>query len=487
MAKFLFLSLILVLLIGIAPSSAQPKGVLAPKERDIEEAPEDSVSAAVYIGMSYEELMTVFDGLKSFSEGESLASLQKKEKELRNIRDMAWRLVQFMEDPIKQRVAESSARESHRVQLLKEVNALQEQQADFSSARESRIKILDSLTRKDESDSTAEAATEEDTDGDGWGDEPPVEKEKVKEKSKKKEKNRPDKPKQEKEEKRKTYREQDKKPTAQDKQRAKAEEKQKEMERQRALEKQKEEDKRLAAEKQKEAEKEKLKEQQEKLEKEKQKQTEKEKLKQEKAQAKFVENEQAMLAASVEDSTKMMENLQLMEDSIGRYTADLKAFEDSTELLRKQLKPVKGLAFEIRKAWVKMNHAVMDKTENLGKEADAEFQAIIDDFHNIKFESVLKTLADPSFIERIKSFRDNIFYSKRNPNIDCDGGIGNFMKGLPPEEAEGMDRRAGCVGFVLGLGDDCNLVILKLIDESKIAIVCRKNKEDEMGAIKLIK
>jgi hypothetical protein len=486
MAKSLFLSLIFTYLIGVAISFAQPKGVLAPKARDIEEAPEDSVAAAVYIGMSYEELMTVFDGLKNFSESESLTSLQKKEKELRTIRDMAWRLVQFMEDPIKQRVAESSAREAHRVKLLKEVNALQEQQADFTAERESRIKILDSLTKKNESDSLdVQTEEESDADGDGWADEPPAEKENVK--TKKKENKKPEKQRVIKEEKRKTYREQDKKPTAQDKQRAKAEEKQKEMEKQRALEKQKEEEKRLAVEKQKEAQKEKLKAQQEKLEREKQKQAEKEKQKQEKEQAKFVEKEQAMLEASYEDSTKMMENLQLMEDSIGRYTTDLKAFEDSTELLRKQLKPVKGLAFEIRKAWVKMNHAVMDKTENLGKEADAEFQALIDDFHNIKFESVLKTLSDPSFIERIKSFRDHIFYSKRIPNIDCKGGIGNFMKGLSPEEAEGMDRHAGCVGFVLGLGDDCNLVILKLIDESKIAIVCRKDKDEEMGAIKLIK
>lgn len=490
MSKYFFLCLFFCVCVH-GQLFAQPGGALAPKERDIEELPEDSVAAPVYIGMSYEELMAVFSNLKNYSESEPLADLQKKEKELRKIRDMAWRLVQFMADPIKKRVAESSARESDRVKLLKAVNAMQEEQADFSAEREKRKGILDSLTKEEQSeefvdDSTSVESTNSeeiiDEDGDGWADDVP--KNEV-DKKKKKVKNT-------------------KGMTKEQKEKLRQEE---------AAEKKRlaEEEKKIQLQRQKEKEEEKLKKQEEK-QKEKQK-----------------ESEEKFLEESEEYAQQLADSLNFMEDSLARFTAENKSFEDSTELLRQQLKPVKGLAFEIRKAWVKLNYLLVDKTDHLGKEAALDFEALINDFHNSKYESVVKDFEDSGLIERVKTLRDNIFYSKKPPQLNCKGGIGNFMKyeirqhtpdeqqkafqeelnkiwedigrsvwslteknksksrEVSPAEYQSIGRNAGCVGYILGLGDDCNLVFLKLNDESKIAILCKKNKEEKMGAIKIIR
>jgi chemotaxis protein histidine kinase CheA len=491
MLKYFFLFVLFLCLGGY--SFAQPDGALAPKERDIEEVPEDSVSAAVYIGMSYEELMAVFNNLKNYSEGEPIADLQKKEKELRKIRDMAWRLVQFMADPIKKRVAESAGKESDRVKLLKAVNAMQEEQADFSAEREKRKNLLDSLDRQESEEATEDStatpteSTEEeiiDEDGDGWADDVPKNQA---EKKKKKVKNTKGMTKEQKEKLR---------------QEGEAEKK-----------RQAEEDKKKKQQKEKEKEAERLKKQEEK------------------AIEKQIKEDEKFLEESEEYAQQLSDSLSFMEDSLARYTSEIKAFEDSTELLRKQLKPVKGLAFEIRKAWVKLNYMIIDKTDNLGKEAALDFEALINDFHNSKDATVIKSFEDTGLIERVKALRDNIFYSKKTPNLNCRGGVGNFMKyetrqsaptdeqkafqeelnkiwedigrgiwqltdknkaktrEVSAQEYQSIGRNAGCVGYVLGLGDDCNLVFLKLNDDSKLAILCRKNKEDQagMGAIKIIK
>ena len=477
---------------------AQPDGALAPKERDIEDVPEDSASAPIYIGMSYEELMAKFGTLKNFSKSDPLADLQKREKELREMRDMAFRLVQFMADPIKKRMRESLARESDRVKLLKAVNAMQEEQADFAAEREKRQKILDSLKTAEEEVANAEASADStaatqpenseeiiDEDGDGWADDVPKNQSIKKTKKSKNTKGLT------KEQKEKLRKEEE------------AEKK-----------KQQEEEKKLQLQKQKEKEAEKQKQQEEK-----------QKERQLKEDKKFLEDTE-------ETAQQLADTLHFYEDSLARFAAENKAFEDSTELLRKQLKPVKGLAYEIRKAWVELHYAVLDQTDNLGKEAALDFEALINDFHNAKYETIIRDFEDAGLIERVKKIRDDIFYSKKSPQLSCKGGIGNFMKyeqtqgsdstAIAKEKAfqeelnkiwedigrsiwsmdaknskktrevsaleyQSIGRNAGCVGYVLGLGDDCNLVLLKLNDESKLAILCKKNKEEKMGAIKIIR
>lgn len=78
--KYIYVGVVLMFLLGLAAVSAQPKGALAPKEREIEDVPNDSVATRVYLGMQYEELMAVFEQLKSYPENASLDFLRQREK-----------------------------------------------------------------------------------------------------------------------------------------------------------------------------------------------------------------------------------------------------------------------------------------------------------------------------------------------------------------------------------------------------------------------
>jgi hypothetical protein len=428
--KYIYISIVFAFLFGLAAASAQPKGALAPKEREIEDVPNDSVAPRIYLGMQYEELMAVFGQLKSYPENASLDFLRQREKKLRNLRDTAWLLVRFMEDPIQKKVAENKEKEAYRVKLLKEIKNMEASQKEFNADREKRLKALDELIKSsEEEEDTATSNTEdvnkeeeEEDDDDGWGE---LEEEETSSKNKSK----------------KT-----------------AEQKAKEKQEQERLKK----------------------------EQEKKKLEEKLKSKQLKAQEKFIKREQEFLEQSQEDSLKMADNLSFMQDSLAQFEAELKASEDSVEIMRKNLKPVKNLAYEIRKEWVKIYYKLEDVTKPLGKEAAAEFDAIVTDFLHFKYDEVIKALDNPDVLDRIKTLKNNIFYSKKNPNIDCKGGIGVFLNGLPEEEIKavaggdiGTFLRTGCVGYTVGLGEECNLVILKLPDEQIIAILRKKALKQE--------
>lgn len=542
MIKHLFSNILMLFFVGIISLAAQPKGALAPKERAIEDEPEDSVAAAVYAGMPYEELMNALSRLKNYDKNEPLADLQKKEEELFKIRSMAWRLSLFMEAPIKKREAEALEKEAHRVKLLKTLNDAQEERAALKADRESRLKALDSLanlewvdslpqeivadndheewfgggSREEETPTTAPAPKEEETNKTTTkGNKKGVVKEKKakKDTSKKNDINKANVPKKEGKKNEQT-------------EKSKSDQ---EIERKRLEERKKKEEMAMKTSAQKE------KERQEKEKKEAQLQEKQEKIqaKNEKKQAKFIEKEQAALEASAEDSTAMEEYIQSLEDSSSRYVEELKAFEDSTELMRASLKPIKILCDTMRNVYARMHYDVLDRTDVLGREAEEDFNALIDDFHNMKVDRVEEELKNSELIERITTLRNDIFLSKKIPNINCNGGIGNLMKiktlresateeektavesmrqeienvweevgkqmwqtteknkqktrEISSDEYKAIGRSTDCVGYILGLGDDCNLIILKLIDKSKIAIVCTKNKEDDMSTIKLIK
>lgn len=428
--KYIYVGVVLMFLLGLAAVSAQPKGALAPKEREIEDVPNDSVATRVYLGMQYEELMAVFEQLKSYPENASLDFLRQREKKLRNLRDTAWLLVQFMEDPIQRRIAENKEKEAYRAKLVKEIKNMEASQKEFNAEREKRLKALDELLKssqqeEDTSSSNAEDVNqeeEEEDNDDGWGE---LEEEETSSKNKSK----------------KT-----------DEQKAK----------------EKQEQERL------------------KQEQEKKKLEEKLKFKQLKTQEKFIKKEQEFLEQSQEDSLKIADNLAFMQDSLAQFEAALKASEDSVEIMRKNLKPVKNLAYEIRKEWVKIYYKLEDMTKPLGKEAAADFDAIVTDFLHFKCDEVVKALDNPDVLDRIKTLKNNIFYSEKIPNIDCKGGIGVFLNGLPEEEIKtvaggdvGAFLRTGCVGYTMGLGEECNLVILKLPDEQIIAILRKKALKQE--------
>ncbi len=428
--KYLFMSVFFAFLLGLAAAFAQPKGALAPKEREIEDVPNDSVAPRVYLGMQYEELMAVFEQLKNYPDNAGLDFLRTREKKLRNLRDTAWLLLRFMEDPIQRKIAENKEKEAYRVKLLKEVKQMESLQKEFNAEREKRLKALDELIKSSENEENTPTSDEQDLDkeeeqeeeDDGWGE---LEEEETNDKNKAK----------------KT-----------------AEQKAKEKQEQERLKK----------------------------EREKKKMEEKLKSKQLKAQEKFIQREQEFLEQSQEDSLKMADNLAFMKDSLAQFEAELKVSEDSVEIMRKNLKPVKNLAYEIRKEWVKIYYKLEDVTKPLGKEAEADFDALVTDFLHFKSDEVLKALNNPDVLDRIKTLKNNIFYSQKKPNIDCKGGIGVFLNGLPEEEIKavaggdvGTFLRTGCVGYTVGLGEDCNLVILKLPDEQIIAILRKKALKQE--------
>lgn len=428
--KYICTSVVFTFLLGLAAVSAQPKGALAPKEREIEDVPNDSIAPRVYLGMQYEELMSVFEQLKSYPENASLDFLRQREKKLRNLRDTAWLLVQFMEDPIQRKVAENKEKEAYRVKLLKEIKNMEASQKEFNAEREKRLKALDELLKSSEEEADTSASytenvnNEEEEEDDGWGE----------------------------------SEEEEEETNSKNKSKKTAEQKAKEKQEQEQLKK----------------------------EQEKKKLEEKLKSKQLKAQEKFIKREQEFLEQSQEDSLKMADDLSFMQDSLAQFEAQLKTSEDSVEIMRKNLKPVKNLAYEIRKEWVKIYYKLEDITKTLGKEATADFDAIVTDFLHFKYDEVIKALNNPDVLDRIKTLKNNIFYSKRMPNIDCKGGIGVFLNGLPEEEIKavaggdvGTFLRTGCVGYTIGLGEECNLVILKLPDEQIIAILRKKALKQE--------
>ncbi len=541
MTKHLFVNILMLFFVGIISLAAQPKGALAPKERAIEDEPEDSVAAAVYKGMSYEQMMAIVSRLKVYDKNEPVPDLQKKEEELFKVRDTAWMLAIFMENPIKKREAESVEKEAHRVKLLNTLKDAQDAQAALKADRESRFRALDSLAnlewvdslpqevvadtdheewfgkpQEDETPPTTSAPKEEEANKDiAKGNKKGVAKEKKakKDTSKKKDINKAKVPKKE---------------GKKDEQTAKSKSDQEIVKK--ILEAR---EKKGEAEIEAKAKKEKERQDKEKEKLQLQEKQEKKQAKNEKKQAKFIEKEKAALEKAAEDSTKMEEYIQSLEDSSARYMEELKSFEDSTELMRANLKPIKILCDTIRNVYARMHYDVIDRTDVLGKEAEEDFNALIDDFHNRKVNEVEEELKNTELIERIKTLRDDIFLSRKIPNINCNGGIGNFMKiktlresateedsldvanmrqeiekiweeigkqmwqtteknkqktrEISSDEYKAIGRSTDCLGYILGLGDDCNLVILKLIDKSKIAIVCTKNKEDDMSTIKLIK
>lgn len=555
MSKYLFISILICYSFSICEVFSQPKGSLAPKERSIEDLPEDSLAAPVYYGMSYEKLLANFGSLKSYVAtfgdlkkeelekyvpSDPMRSLQEKEKKLRILLDTIARLIVFMETPIKKREAESVAKEMHYAKLKKEVENRKEEYNAFVADRDSRLRLLDSLSKPVEEDTVVVQASNEDENE--WGYDyseqtqetkpttaPPTSKADKKDDKKTETKKNIGKGKKEESKKGTSKKGSDKKIEEKKKDsknigkkevdKNSPEEKEKEAIRLKMLAREKQKAEQEAIAKQKAEQEAKAKQKAEQEAKAKQKQEEKLKAKNSKQQEKFIEKEALALDKAYEDSVKMVEALQVLEDSMGQYEKDQKAFEDSTELLRRNLQPVKELSAQMREAWAKLHYVTLNKTQEAGSEAEADFNALIDDFHNTKIDAVLNELDNEGFIERIKTLRDNIFLSNKIPNIDCGSGIGNFMKGtylskeevekvweeigkqvwgvaeknkkksreISAEEYRSIGRSAGCVGYVLGLGDDCNLILLKLIDESKIAIVCKKNKEDDMSAIKLIK
>jgi hypothetical protein len=86
----------------------------------------------------------------------------------------------------------------------------------------------------------------------------------------------------------------------------------------------------------------------------------------------------------------------------------------------------------------------------------------------------------------VNNLKESIFFSRQVPNVNCKGGVGNLLKGLPASAWGDLKATEGCVGYTVSLGRTYNLIIVKLTNGSTIAIVWDKTTEGHFGAVKLI-
>jgi hypothetical protein len=197
---------------------------------------------------------------------------------------------------------------------------------------------------------------------------------------------------------------------------------------------------------------------------------------------------QQALAELESDSTSGQtdsEDLEMKKSNAQAATGKLSQAEQEYAKMKKELAPKEKLAGLIRAEWAKLNNRILTQTETAGVDATKSFETLT-------LEQIYDVATKQPKLEVIQYFKDNLFYSKKPPQINCKSGAGaNWLKGIPIDE---KIKQQGCLGYVSSLNKNemYNFVVIKLLDGTVYAILWGKNneaatKEDEYkaGAIKV--
>lgn len=159
---------------------------------------------------------------------------------------------------------------------------------------------------------------------------------------------------------------------------------------------------------------------------------------------------------------------------------------EMVERTHPEMQKRRKLQILIGKNWGMLNTDMQIMEEQRGGEAVKETRRIEAQFRNLEDSNALAYLEQPEIKQTINNLKENIFFSKMSPNVNCQGGVGNLLKGISAEALGNVAPTAGCVGYTISLGKTYNLIIVKLSTGQTIAIVWDKTSEGYFGAVKLI-
>ncbi|MCS7017777.1 MAG: hypothetical protein RMJ87_07780 [Cytophagales bacterium] len=120
------------------------------------------------------------------------------------------------------------------------------------------------------------------------------------------------------------------------------------------------------------------------------------------------------------------------------------------------------------------------------KELEKQFNDLRGRTEGYSNDSIVKALRQPANMLAIQQLKNYIFMSNTLPNINCNSGVGQWLKGLPPERTSDIDPKSDCIGYAVALGKNHNLLILRVrgtsLQDNKtiervVAVVWRKVRE----------
>ncbi|MCS6966961.1 MAG: hypothetical protein RMJ44_09440 [Cytophagales bacterium] len=134
---------------------------------------------------------------------------------------------------------------------------------------------------------------------------------------------------------------------------------------------------------------------------------------------------------------------------------------------------------EYRRA--KGNHAL-----KLFRQMEKQFNDLASRTQGYSDDSIRAALRQPENMFVIQQLKAYLFLSDMPPNVNCRSGVGQWFKGLTAEQIGEIDPKSDCLGYVMALGKNHNLLILRvrgnslkekqLIDQV-IAVIWRKVPE----------
>jgi hypothetical protein len=140
----------------------------------------------------------------------------------------------------------------------------------------------------------------------------------------------------------------------------------------------------------------------------------------------------------------------------------------------------------IGKNWGLLNTDLQIVEEERGAEAAKDMRRLETTFRSLADTTALAQLDQPETKQMVNNLKESIFFSRLSPNVNCKGGVGNLLKGLPANAWGDLKPTEGCVGYTVSLGRTYNLIIVKLTNGNTIAIIWDKTTEGHFGAVKLI-
>ncbi|WP_448519392.1 hypothetical protein [Rhodoflexus sp.] len=152
-----------------------------------------------------------------------------------------------------------------------------------------------------------------------------------------------------------------------------------------------------------------------------------------------------------------------------------------------------ALQAKINRNMALLNIDLENYREARGNQALQLFHSMEKQFNDLKGrtegysdDSIRNSLRERSNQIAIQQLKAYLFMSKMPPNINCKSGVGYWFKGLPPERVADIDPKSDCVGYVVSLGKNHNLLILRVRGSSLednapidrvVAVVWRKVRE----------
>jgi hypothetical protein len=152
------------------------------------------------------------------------------------------------------------------------------------------------------------------------------------------------------------------------------------------------------------------------------------------------------------------------------------------------------MASEIMKNHGLLKADLLTVAEQKGEEAAVLLKKVEKDLLRKEADEIMEFVQLEEGKTTIQKLKEGIFMSKLPSNINCKSGVGYWLKGLAPSAWEGIDPKAGCLGYMISMGKEHNLVILRvqMIDENTgkdkvIAILWDKIADDGFsGAVMML-